>query len=243
MTRIYAIGDVHGQLDLLLAAHRLAMRDGGEDVRIVHLGDLSDRGPDSRGVIAHLAEGQAQGRDWPVVMGNHDRQLLRFLTQPDWVDPGLAQPVHWTEHPGLGAAATIGSFGVDPDLPRAALHQAMVAAVPADHIRWLAGLPRWYLDPLALFVHAGIRPGVDLQDQTEDDCLWIRRPFLDSMADHGPLVVHGHTPVDTVAHYGNRLNVDTGAAYGGPLSVAVIEPGGVHLLTDTGRVPVTRVAR
>ena len=237
---VYAIGDVHGHIDLLRAAQALVLADGGAAAWIVHVGDLVDRGPDSRAVIAHLAEGQARGADWPVLLGNHDRMLAAFVEDPDWIDPGLSSPRHWTEYPGLGGAATIASFGVDPDLPRAELHRQLRAAVPADHARWLGGLPLWHLHPLALFVHAGIRPGIDLQAQVEVDLLWIRKPFLESEADHGPLVVHGHTPVERPTHYGNRLNIDTGAAYGGPLAVVVIEPGGVFQLTPSGRVPVER---
>lgn len=234
MVRIYAIGDIHGQLDLLRAAHRLIAADGGAQARIVHLGDLIDRGPDSRGVIEALMQGQAQGRDWIVVKGNHDRFLAQALRDPGWVDPCLSHPLHWLDHPQLGAAATLRSYGLDAGADAAAIARA----VPREHGDWLAGLPRWHLQDGALFVHAGIRPGIALRDQTEDDCLWIRRDFLDSPADHGALVVHGHTPVKQVAHHGNRLAIDTGAAYGGPLSAVVIERGGAHLLTETGRVPL-----
>ena len=236
--RVYAIGDIHGQLDLLRAAHRRIEADGGTDARIVHLGDLVDRGPDSRGVIDLLIDGQARGRDWIVIKGNHDRLFSQFLTDPDWIDPGLAQASHWVEHPGLGAAATLASYGLDADQPRAALHGAALRAVPRDHARWLAGLPPWHLHPRALFVHAGVRPGVDLQHQAEQDSLWIRRDFLDSAVDHGPLVVHGHTSVRQPEHHGNRLNLDTGAAYGGPLTAAVFDDGGVWQLTEAGRVAI-----
>ena len=237
--RIYAVGDIHGQLELLRAAHRRIEADGGRDARVVHVGDLVDRGPDSAGVIAYLLAGRAAGRDWQVLLGNHDRMMLRFLRDPAWIDPGLAKPLHWADHSGLGAAATLASYGVDVNQPRATLHRAALHAVPKKHLQFLAGLPLWLLTPRALFVHAGVRPGVDMQAQTEDDLVWIRRPFLDSADDHGVLVVHGHTPIDRVAHLGNRLAIDTGAAYGGPLSVVAIEPdGSVMLLTDGGREPV-----
>ena len=236
--RVYAIGDIHGQTGLLRQAHARIDADGGAGAPVVHLGDLVDRGPDSRGVIQALIEGQAAGRDWRVVMGNHDREFLMFLRDPDWIDPGLSSQRHWVDHPHLGAAATLASYGLDPSLPRAELHAAALAAVPGDHVQWLARLPHWHLHPLALFVHAGIRPGIDLQDQTQQDCVWIRRGFLDDRTDHGPLVVHGHTPVDAPTHYGNRLNIDTGAAYGGPLTVIVIERGGIWTLGEDGRQPV-----
>ena len=234
--RLYAIGDIHGQLDLLKAAHERIFSDGGRDALIVHVGDLIDRGPDSRGVAAYLMQGQREGRPWVVTRGNHDRFLPYFLNQPDWIDPGLGNPKHWVEHLGLGAAATLGSYGVDPELPRDRLHAEAVRAVPVEHSKFLATLPLWFLHPRALVVHAGIRPGIDLQDQTELDLVWIRQGFLEVEASYGPLVVHGHTALQSATHYGNRLNIDGGAAYGRPLCAVVIDRGEVHLLTDEGRV-------
>ena len=90
----------------------------------------------------------------------------------------------------------------------------------------------------AIFVHAGIRPGIALKDQAEDDLVWIRKDFLEDPRDHGALVVHGHTALGHATHYGNRLNLDSSAAYGGPLSAAVIEGRRAFLLTDAGRLPL-----
>lgn len=236
--RLYVIGDVHGHLDQLKAAHDRIRRDGGRDATIAHVGDLIDRGPDSRGVVDHLMTGQAAGRPWVVTRGNHDRFLPQYLLQPDWVDPGLSSREHWTRHPALGAPETLRSYGIDTALPPDRLLAEARRAVPAGHVTYLASLPPYVLHPLALVVHAGIRPGVDLQDQSEEDLVWIRRGFLDSSHDHGPLVVHGHTAIRTATHYGNRLNVDGGAAYGRPLCAVVIEADAVHLLTDDGRVPL-----
>ena len=236
--RLYVIGDVHGHLDQLKAAHERIFRDGGRDAVIAHVGDLIDRGPDSRGVVDYLMTGQAQGRPWTVTRGNHDRFLPQYLLQPDWVDPGLSSREHWTLHPGLGAPETLRSYGVDTALPPGRMLAEAKRAVPASHVAYLASLPLYFLHPLALVVHAGIRPGVDLQDQVEEDLVWIRQGFLDSTRDHGPLVVHGHSAIQTATHYGNRLNVDGGAAYGRPLCAVVIEDGAVHLLTDGGRVPL-----
>ena len=238
--RLYAIGDIHGQLDLLKAAHQRIFDDGGPDATIAHVGDLIDRGPDSRGVVEHLLRGRDAGRPWIVTRGNHDRFLPAFIDRPDWIDPGVSSGQHWVDHPGLGAAATLRSYGVDPDQPRNALLQATRQAVPPAHARFLASLPLWFLHPLALVVHAGIRPGIDLRDQAEDDLVWIRKPFLESDADFGPLVVHGHTALERPVRYRNRLNLDGGAAYGRPLTAVVIEKGAVHLLTDTGRVPLEK---
>ena len=238
MMRLYVIGDVHGHLDQLRAAHDRIFRDGGSNALISHVGDLIDRGPDSRGVVDYLMRGQNQGRPWIVTRGNHDRFLPQYLLQPDWVDPGLSSRLHWTLHSGLGAPETLQSYGVDTAVsPDRMLDQAR-RAVPAGHIAYLASLPLYFLHPLALVVHAGIRPGVDLQDQAEEDLVWIRQGFLNSPQNHGPLVVHGHTAIQTATHYGNRLNVDGGAAYGRPLCAVVIEKDAVHLLTDAGRIPL-----
>lgn len=236
--RLYVIGDVHGHLDKLKAAHERIFRDGGRDAVIAHVGDLIDRGPDSRGVVDYLMTGQDRGRPWVVTRGNHDRFLPQYLLQPDWVDPSLSSKEHWTLHSGLGAPETLRSYGVDTALPPERLLAEAKRAVPARHATYLASLPLYFLHPLALVVHAGVRPGVDLQDQAEEDLVWIRQGFLNNLHDHGPLVVHGHTAIQTATHYGNRLNVDGGAAYGRPLCAAVIEKGAAHLLTDNGRVPL-----
>lgn len=236
--RIFAIGDIHGQLALLRAAHARIAARAGDDAKIVHLGDLIDRGPDSRGVIDYLMQGQSAGRDWIVIRGNHDTFLPRYLEDPSWADPGLSTPAVWTEHPGLGAAETLASYGIDPSLPPDALHRAARVAIPQAHADWLAARPLWHLSPLALFVHAGVRPGVGLLDQTETDLTWIRKPFHTSTDDHGVLVVHGHTPVKRPTHYGNRVNIDTGAAYGGPLTAIEISPSGITILDDERDIPL-----
>ena len=237
--RIYAIGDIHGRLDRLLDAHERIVRDGGRDAQVVHLGDLIDRGPESRGVVEFLMDGQARGRNWVVLKGNHDRALPNFLRDPRWIDPRAARRADWIAR-DVGAEATLASYGV-PDASRRPLdevHAEAVAKVPQDHARWLLGLPAWHLGKRALFVHAGIRPGVDLRAQIEDDLLWIRKPFHDDTRDHGVLVVHGHTPVRPPTHYGNRVNIDTGAGNGGPLTAIRLDAQGVWVLGDGENRPL-----
>lgn len=238
--RIYAIGDIHGHLALLRTAHDLIAADGGAGHPVVHVGDLIDRGPDSAGVIRFLMDGQAAGRDWRVIRGNHDRALPNFLRDPGWIDPRAADALPWTRR-DVGAGTTLLSYGIKDGetRPLDQVHAEALHKVPADHIRWLDGLPAWHLTPLALFVHAGIRPGVDLRAQIEDDLLWMRKPFLDDARDHGILVVHGHTPVKAPDHRGNRLNIDTGAAHGGPISVVRLDRDGAWLLTDHGAQHLT----
>lgn len=241
--RTYAIGDIHGAADKLAAAHALIEADrratGDTKAPVVHIGDLVDRGPDSRGVIDFLLKGIGAGAPWIAIKGNHDRMFTGFIDDPDSHDPGLREGLHWLD-PALGGGTTLTSYGVAGAGERMLfdLHEAALRAVPPPHVAFLKALPLSHRRGKVLFVHAGIRPGVPLAEQREDDLLWIRRAFLDDRGDHGVLVVHGHTPVDAVTHYGNRLNIDTGAGYGRGLAAVVIEGARVWLLGPGGREPV-----
>lgn len=241
--RTYAIGDIHGQFDLLRAAHARIAADrrhtGDSDAPVIHVGDLVDRGPDCAGVIRHLREGVARGQPWVVLRGNHDRMFSAFMDDPSEPDPGLRRTLSYL-HPAIGGAATLESYGVrhPADRPVAKVHADALGKVPAEDRAFMATLPLWHRRGAALFVHAGIRPGVALEDQAEDDLVWIRGPFLDYPYDHGFLVVHGHTAVHAPEHHGNRVNIDTRAAYGGPLTAIVIEDRAVFVLTEDGRAPL-----
>jgi serine/threonine protein phosphatase 1 len=239
---LYAIGDIHGHLDQLRGLHGLIAEDAarqGSPPKIVHVGDLVDRGPNSAGVIDYLMTGIAAGQPWIVLKGNHDRMLTLFLDDPKAVDPGLRSDLSYL-HYKIGGGATLASYGVRnaADRPLAPVYAEAVANVPAGHRAFLQSLPTLCQEGEALFVHAGIRPGVPLDRQTETDLVWIRREFLDDPRDHGPLVIHGHTAIDTPTHYGNRVNIDSGAAYGGPLSAIVIEGRAIFHLTFDGRIPL-----
>jgi serine/threonine protein phosphatase 1 len=140
---IYAIGDIHGHLELLKSAHHriaadMALHGHG---KIVHLGDLVDRGPDSRGVVEYLRTGMAEGRDWLVLKGNHDRLFTQFLNDPAWKDPGLRPEMNWL-HPRIGGAFTLASYGVSnaADRPIAPVVAEAIAAVPAEHRQFLESL-------------------------------------------------------------------------------------------------------
>ncbi len=238
--RTYAIGDIHGHLDKLEEAHgRIAedrARTGDADAPVVHVGDLVDRGPDSRGVIDFLIQGHDADAPWVTLKGNHDRMFADFMGDPDSHDPGLRASLHWID-PLLGGDKTLASYEVAGAGERflSDLHADAVERVPAEHLAFVRGLPTSYRRGGIIFVHAGLRPGVTLEDQREDDLLWIRREFLEDTRDHGALIVHGHTPVDAVTHYGNRVNIDTGAGYGRALTTVVIEEGRVFLLDGSGR--------
>lgn len=230
--RSYAIGDIHGQLDLLIEAHARIAADraltGDLEAPVVHVGDLVDRGPDSRGVIQHLLAGQIAGQPWIVLKGNHDRMFLRHLDGQR--DPGLRAELDYL-NPRIGGAATLASYGLAPGTPPLAARRA----VPEGHRAFLADLPLFWQRGEVLFVHAGLRPGVAMAEQAETDLLWIRAPFLDHAGQFDWLVVHGHTHLDAPRHYGNRVNIDSGAAYGGPLTAIVIEGREVHVLGESGR--------
>ncbi|OUS38087.1 serine/threonine protein phosphatase [Rhodobacterales bacterium 56_14_T64] len=236
-TPIYAIGDIHGQREMLVAALQRIEADGGPDARIVFLGDYTDRGPDSRGVIDLLQKGQAEGRNWVTLLGNHDRMFSMFLEDYPRTDSQLLVGYDWL-HPRIGGVETLASYGVeivDGDRTNE-VHSRACAAVPQPHLDFLATLPSHHQEGELLFVHAGIRPDVALAEQSEDDKVWIRREFLNHSNPHPWLVVHGHTQVPAPEHHGNRVNLDSGAGYGRPLTAAVFEGRSAWVLNDAGRV-------
>lgn len=243
--RVYAIGDIHGHLSELERAHALIAADRERaqdyDSPVIHIGDLCDRGPDTRGVIDFLLKGLERGENWIALKGNHDRLMGYFLEQPPRIDPYMMVGWHWF-HEGVGGAETLASYGIEIAAKERwfQLNERARAAVPEAHRRFVQGLPTHYETDEHIFVHAGIRPGIPLADQDETDLLWIRHEFHDDPRDLGKLVVHGHTPVKAVTHYGNRVNIDTGAGYGKPIGVVVIEGREVWTLTMQGRVPVKR---
>jgi serine/threonine protein phosphatase 1 len=239
--RTYAIGDVHGHLDRLQAAHARIAQDraltGDTDAPVVHVGDLVDRGPDSAGVVEYLRRGPGDGPPWIVLKGNHDFMFTLFLSDPYAQDPGLRPDLDWL-HVKLGGVETLASYGVADagERPLTDVHAEALTRVPAAHRAFLEGLPLTHARDQALFVHAGIRPGVPFAAQAPQDLMWIRKSFHDARQDHGALIVHGHTVIPTAHHYGNRVNIDTGAAYGGPLTAVVIDGRDVWELTEGGRI-------
>ncbi|UWQ32950.1 serine/threonine protein phosphatase [Leisingera sp. M527] len=237
---LYAIGDIHGQLAMLEEALTRIEADGGPDARIVFLGDYTDRGPDSRGVLDRLITGQGDGRDWITLLGNHDRMFAWFMEDTPRHDPHLLVGYHWL-HERIGGVETLASYGLTfEDRTRLdALQARAKEVIPARHTEFLRSLMPLYETPDLAFVHAGIRPGVPLSQQQENDLVWIRQPFHDHTGPHPKLIVHGHTPVDRPSHYGNRINLDTGAGYGRQVSAAVFEGRNCWLLTENGRQPLT----
>ncbi|WP_380055284.1 metallophosphoesterase [Falsihalocynthiibacter sp. SS001] len=246
--RTYAIGDIHGQIDMLRRAHAQIDADrkrvDDSDAPIVHLGDLVDRGPDSKGVVQYLMDGISAGENWVVLKGNHDRMFLWFLEEASRADPHLFIGLDWL-HYRLGGSETLGSYGVNVNDKRryGEVHAEARTKVPQEHLDFIGERPTSFSRGELLFVHAGIRPNVSITDQHEDDLVWIREGFLDSNVDHGPLVVHGHTALNYATRYPNRVNLDSSAAYGKSLTAAVFEGRTAMKLTDTGRteIPVSAV--
>ncbi len=239
---IYAIGDIHGQLHMLEDALARIEKDGGHDAQVVFIGDYTDRGAHSREVLDLLVKGQSEGRNWTFLRGNHDQMCAMFLEDYPRNDARLLVGYHWL-HPRIGGVETLNSYGVKVSEGDRIyqVHAQAKAAVPQAHIDFLAGLLPYYLRNNVLFVHAGIQPGIPLHRQDPDDLIWIRDEFLDCPDPHPWLVVHGHTHVANPEHHGNRVNIDTGAGYGKPLTVAVFEGSKCWLLHDEGRKPLTYI--
>lgn len=224
-TRVYAIGDIHGRADLL--ADLIARID--DDVRRrpiahvveIYLGDYVDRGADSCGVIDLLAQRLINQRAI-CLRGNHEVMLEAFLHDPatlrDWVP--------------MGALPTLDSYRVPltPKKTSNELHRLFCERIPRAHQMFLQCLRDRFCCGDFLFVHAGIRPGVPIEQQDANDMYWIRNDFLNSTEDHGWFVVHGHTPVPHPDIRSNRINIDTGAWRTGVLTCIAIEGADIMIL-------------
>lgn len=214
--RIYAIGDVHGLADRLAAMHGAIAADLAKrpvaSALVLTIGDYIDRGPTSAGVLARLAAGGAvAGAETIHLRGNHEWMALRVL------DGGTAEDARlWRMN---GADATLRSWRIDPE----SAYGSWAGRVPEEQLRFLKTLRISYPEESYFFAHAGVRPGVALARQDEEDLVWIREPFLSCKRGFGAVVVHGHTPVEAPVVKANRIGIDTGAVYGGMLTAAVLE--------------------
>ena len=214
MPLTYAVGDVHGSLDkLTVLIEACRQHADGRALQFVFLGDYIDRGPDSDGVVRFMMLLQDELDDRLIALrGNHEAFVLGLLD-------GVVPLGVWL---GNGGVATLASYGVRE-----------VGELPCAHLDWMRALRLSYDDGRRFFVHAGIRPDKSLDAQSERDLLWIREPFLSYGRDYGHLIVHGHTPVDTVTPdlHANRLNLDTAAVFGGALTAAVFDDAQTEPLT------------
>ncbi len=213
---IYAIGDIHGCLDQLQRLESLIIADGqaieGEKW-LISLGDLVDRGPQSAAVLDHMISAAPAGFTRFCLMGNHEAMMLEFLSAPAMDNPWLA----------FGGMETLASYGIHEPAPKAKLLKMQLDShIPEEHVQFMRQLPVMITVGELCFVHAGIREGVALDEQTDRDLMWLRPDKVNGTdaAAKGPLVVHGHTPVEKLEVVGNRLDLDTGAFATGKLSAA-----------------------
>jgi serine/threonine protein phosphatase 1 len=227
--RVYAIGDIHGRSDLLDRQHLLIDADleasPAPAFQIVYLGDYIDRGPDSSGVLERLA-GRSQRAEVTLLRGNHEEMLLRFLESE-------SVGTTWRQ---LGGLETILSYGVSMNRTLAekgfaGLSEELKKNLPPHHLKHLRRLQASTTIGDYFFCHAGVRPGVPLELQRDQDLIWIRGEFLSSTEDFGKTVVHGHSPTPNPEFKPNRINIDTGAYATGKLTCLVLEGTGRRVLT------------
>jgi serine/threonine protein phosphatase 1 len=229
---VYAVGDVHGMIDLLKALVRKILKDASgfpEDrTRIVFLGDFIDRGDHSKAVIDQLiAYSHLTHVDWTFLRGNHEESLLRFLKDPEFGPQWLA----------FGAAPTFASYGVQLPSNRqdvdawSSTAEAMAEAIGPSHLAFLESLSTSFCCGSYFFVHAGVRPGVPLAEQSKNDLLWIRGQFLNDRRNLPAIIVHGHSPDAEPFMDHRRIGVDTGAYATGRLTAVRLMGSGAELIS------------
>lgn len=227
-TRAYVVGDIHGRADLLgslLDRIDVDLHENpvGQPIEIF-LGDYVDRGPNSRGVIEQLI-GRKRIGETIFLKGNHETFIPAFLKEPKML----------SEWRNFGGLETLLSYGIKPSLrmepaEQLQLSAAFERALPKTHWLFLNSLPIAFICGDYYFVHAGVRPGIPLGEQHEEDLLWIRDDFLLCEEDFGKIVVHGHSPVKAPDIRPNRINIDTGAYATGQLTCLVLEGDGMRFL-------------
>jgi len=232
-TLAYAIGDIHGRADLLenlLKQIKVDAAASEADKRVlIFLGDYVDRGWQSKEVLDRLCDLDLNGFETVCLKGNHEEALLSFLDDPLFL-------TSWRQYGGLETLHAYGlkdlNFQADETYMRK-LHAEFEKALPAAHKAFLKALPISYELGDYFFVHAGVRPGVPLEKQDEHDLCWIRDEFLESRANFGKRVVHGHCPEETPQVRKNRIGIDTGAYITGTLTAVVLEGTSVRFLQTT----------
>lgn len=228
---IYAIGDIHGRLDLLAGLHARIDDDAAAArgrVLEIYLGDYVDRGSDSSGVMDLLTARRAT-RPTVLLRGNHEEALEAFLEGRLALDQWRA----------IGGGETLLSYGVPRELlaseqGSAAVRSWLRGTFPGSHGVLLRAMRPYHEVGPYLFVHAGIEPGVPLQAQDRDKMMWVREPFLNHAGDFGHIVVHGHTPAAEPEFRANRINIDTGAYVSNRLTCLRIDGRGAAVLGMPG---------
>lgn len=231
---VYAIGDIHGCLDELLQLEDMVAKDaqGIEGERwIVTLGDHIDRGPSSAQVIEHLIGAPPPGFRRVSLTGNHEQMLLDFLAEP-------AANSQWLEFGGLDTARSYGLRNASGSVGRQRAREIardLASLMPRTHVDFLLSLPVSLSLPGFCFVHAGLRPGLAIADQSEIDLLWIREPFLEEGGYPGAVVVHGHTPTKLPEVRPWRIGIDTGAFASGRLTAVRLAREEAPVFLSTGK--------
>jgi serine/threonine protein phosphatase 1 len=225
--RLYAMGDIHGRLDLLDEMLEIIEQDDASrepaQTALIFLGDYVDRGSDSKGVVDRLTDGLLQSTATVILKGNHEDFLLSFLDEP-------GSGLNWLHN---GGETTLMSYGVNASAIGDAMwlgHKGLTEAaalfrslLPDSHLKFYRSLKLSYCAGDYFFAHAGVRPGVALDRQTEDDLIWIRGEFLNYPYDFGAVVVHGHTPARLPQDLHNRIGIDTLAFHTGKLTAVGLE--------------------
>ncbi len=223
---IYAIGDIHGRLDLLIAIRKIiradAKKHGFEDKKIVYLGDYVDRGPDSKGVIDALMNKPMDGFTEIHLKGNHEEIMYKTLDESNRAIAGRSSYGSWRDMwLTNGGVATLTSYGIDVNTA-VQNWNSIIKKVTKEHLYWIKALPCRYVEDDYVFVHAGVRPGVPLYEQKNQEMMWIRDLFLHYEGQHldhmnNPYkVIHGHCPTSgEVEILHNRINCDTGSVWRG----------------------------
>lgn len=232
--RVYAIGDIHGRRDLLDQLLEQIKEDDSSradaDTHIVFLGDLMDRGPDSSGVIDRAMElSQARRDNVHFLMGNHEEVYLAAATGDEKLVRFFCK---------IGGRETILSYDITPQdynaLSMEELAERMPVLLPPHHVEFVSGFKDRIVVGDYAFVHAGVRPGVPIEEQQPKDLRWIREDFIIDDTPHDKLIVHGHTITDDVEECSNRIGIDTGAYMSGMLTALGLE-GGNRWYLKTGQ--------
>jgi serine/threonine protein phosphatase 1 len=234
-TLVYAVGDVHGRADLLEKMHAAILKDSldvpAERKVVVYLGDYVDRGPASKKVVDILLDKPLKGFERVHLMGNHEAFLIEFLNDLE-AGPG------WFFNGGLTTLSSYGvKIGKHDELSYEVLQRVqseLLAKMPKTHLDFYKTLDFSRTEGDFFFVHAGIRPGVPLDNQTDEDMLWIREEFLGCEDDFGKVIVHGHTITWEPEVQPNRIGIDTGAFASGVLTALVLEGREQDFLTVSG---------
>lgn len=237
-TRYYAIGDIHGRLDLLEALRAAIEADNARlpasETRIILLGDLIDRGPHSAQVLKLAREWQAAA-EVQILAGNHEDMFLRSFEQVEALR-------HFLRH---GGRETLLSFDISraqfDALTTEQLFEALPGIVPLETREFVAGFADKIEAGDYLFVHAGIDPNVPIAAQKSSDCMWIREEFLSHPGPFEKVIVHGHTIFPDIEEKRGRIGIDTGAFRSGVLTALVLEGGTRRFLQavdDDGQITV-----